>query len=499
MPVTISLWGFQREDVEKLRQQTGALLLNDMGTGKTVEAVERDRLLRLDRPSFDKPLTLVVTKMVITEHWERHFNLMTPDLNISVFRNDKDRDEFYDALKNHTHDVYVLYWQCLRKPPVSEHARSTWAQRVLVPLLLKTQWFHIIADEAHRASNRKSQQAYVLKRLKTRFKTAVTGTPFDKPPQMWSVLNWLYPKSYRSFWKFFESYVQYTVVPPLNYKQIIGVKNTEELRNGYNSFTVRRRKRDVLKDLPDRYYTSVVVDLDPKQRRAYNAMRDSLVAWIGEREDEILVASAIIAQLQRLQQFAIAHAEIAKSGALDLREPSSKLDAVQDILEDAPGEQFVIFSQFRGAVRLLETRLRGFGESFSTLTGDTPNHVRGSVVGDFQAGRVRIFAGTIGAGGEGIDLFASNKVIFLDRSWSPADNDQAESRLHRAGQRSAVQVIHIMARDTIDAVKAEKIQMKAKWFKQMLGDDRKLIQTDIKAMQQDAVQTALDIFGVEGP
>lgn len=462
----MELYPFQKEDVEKLHGCVAALILNEMGSGKTIESVARDLRIREQTP---QGRTLVVTKLAVIEHWVRHYKALAPHLSVTTVL--EPRAQFLENVRRA--DVVILHWQALRKLPKGwtpdSNRRTTWHQRELSPQLMKLKWLHIIADEAHNIKSRHAQQTWVLKHIPTGYKTAVTGTPVtNKPPDFWSILHWCYPKQYRSYWRFFERYVDYEVVPPLNYKVPIGVKNVAELQQAVSPFSVRRTIEEVLPDLPPTYETPVRVDLSAIQRRAYNQMRDHMIAWVGEQEDQVLEAPVVIAKLQRLQQFAIAHAEMLDGSKVRLAEPSSKMDAIEEILDEAEGEQFVIFSQFRGAIRLLEQRLQG-RQSYVVLAGDVKANERRLAIDSFQRGDSRLFLGTIGAGGEGIDLYSASKIIFVDRSWSPTANDQAIARLHRHGQRNAVQVIDIEARNTIDQYKAQQLRMKTKWIKEMLG------------------------------
>lgn len=237
-----------------------------------------------------------------------------------------------------------------------------------------------------------------------------------------------------------------------------------------------------------------------------------MLAWVGEQGDTPIAAPVIISQLVRLQQFACAYAKIEERWVTErnkkfdpslpeeefissesiidnasnakrnwktrkflkafllLDEPSSKLDAMMDLLEDNPHEQFVVFSQSKQVINLLAKRLANVGISHGILTGDTKQEDRGSLVEDFQAGELKVFAGTMSAGGVGITLTASSKVVFLDRSWSPSINRQAEDRLHRAGQKNAVQVIDIIAENTIDLGRLQRIELKWAFLRYMLGD-----------------------------
>jgi len=294
----------------------------------------------------------------------------------------------------------------------------------------------------------------------------------NRPDELWSILNWLWPKRYTSYWKFFNRYVMTNnlYVRGRTVRQVIGPQNLDQLHTEIKPFFVRRRKEDVLPDLHEKYYTPHHVDLLPVQRRAYDLMRKEMIAWIGSQEEEVLPAPVVIAQLTRLQQFAVAFAEYDETGRVRLTEPSSKLDALMEVLSETE-EPVVVFSRFKQLVNLAGDRLRAADITHVTLTSDTPQQDRRTVVSRFQNGEVRVFIGSIGAGGVSITLTRSSTVVFLDRDWSPALNTQAEDRLHRYGQENAVQVIDIIARRTVDQGKAQMLETKKSWIRQILGDE----------------------------
>lgn len=458
-----NLYPFQLEDVRKLTDVRSALIGNEMGTGKTYEAIMLDLLRREPHrlpPNYvDDPKTLVVTPLSVVSVWVEHFNTLAPHLRV-VTIDPKARGTFLRAVADRTADVYILHWDVLR---------IIWKE------LRETYWFHIIADEVHRAKSRKAQQTRALKTLHTTYKTGLSGTPAtNKPYDLWSVLDWLYPKPFgMSFWKFYDWYCTSQITYPQGYRVFTGVQNAEDLQNKMSPFYIRRKKQDVLQDLPDKYYTTLWVDLHPKQWKAYEEMRKEMVAWLATQSDEKpLVAPVVIAQLIRLQQFAVAYADIVTSETGEthvvLTEPSSKLDALMDLLEDNPDESIVVFSQFKQLINLAARRLAGAKIEFVTITGDVRQDERQRAIEDFQNRKARVFLGTIGAGGEGITLTAASTVVFLDRDWSPARNAQAEDRLHRIGQKNAVQVIDIVAHKTIDIKKRGQLEMKKKWLAEIL-------------------------------
>ena len=218
--------------------------------------------------------------------------------------------------------------------------------------------------------------------------------------------------------------------------------------------------------------SEIVVELKPEQRRAFNEMKKDMLAWVGANEDQPVVAPIAIAKLTRCYQFSSAYAQVNKlTGLVELTEPSSKLDALMGFLADNPNEQVVVFSQFKQLIKLLEARLNKAKITHVLLTGDIPELQRKANVDAFQAGKARVFCGTIAAGGVGITLTAASTVVMLDRKAGvPSLNFQAEDRCWRYGQKNAVQVIDIIAKGTADRERAHKLEVTWSWLKKMLGD-----------------------------
>lgn len=493
----MELYTFQEEPVVKFLPVNCALIGDDMGLGKTVEAIALDKDKRTKYgPAFrqrGKIMTLVITPKSVFGSWEDHLADWAPDLKVMTI-DPKNREPFAYAVTKGKADVYICHWEALR----------------LVPELKKIHWFHIIADEVHRAKNRDSQIAQNLKKLSAEHKLGLSGTAADNSPlDFWSVANWLWPKLFSSYWSYERKYIIWKhhnvgyctavgcreddVYHRRAFKQIVGVENVEQLHKIIAPFYIRRTKEEVAKDLPEKYYTDIVVGLHPQQRRVYNQMRDRMLAWIGEHENEPVAAPIVVSQLVRLQQFACAYGETEivirrfkdcedclekghvkclghEVPKVKLIEPSSKLDTVMDLVSDNPNKQFVVFGQSKQVINMLGTRLDKAKIPMAILTGDTSSDDRSRYIREFQAGKRQVFAGTIKAGGEGITLTAASTVIFLDLAWSPSKNRQAEDRLHRIGQKNAVQVIRLIALDTIDAKRNEQIELKWSWLRKLLGD-----------------------------
>lgn len=479
----LELYPFQQQSVDKFLDVPAALNGDDMGLGKTVQGIALDLAKREKYgPRFKgRPMTLVVTRTSVMGVWERHYNSWAPHLKTLVIDR-KNRGAFATSFLNRECDVYIVHWAAIR----------------LLPELQKVKWFHVIGDEIHAIKNRKAQQTQAFKKIQTVFKYGLSGTAADnRPDDIWSVLNWLYPRTWTGYHRFYNEHILYQEVvnefTGRRFKKILGVVNAEKFQRSIQRIYHRRLKEDVLPDLPDKYYSTIYCDLDYSQRKAYEQMAHNMLAWVGEHENEPVAAPVLIAQLTRLQQFACAYGALDtkivrkrdcdnckdegydkcqghEQQVLKLTEPSSKLDVVMQIIEDNPDKQMVVWAQSKQVINMLAKRLHAAGCEPAVLTGDTPTDARDKLVEDFQRGHYRIFIGTIKAGGEGITLTAADTAIFIDRDWSPSKNRQTEDRLHRIGQKNAVHIIDIVAKNTIDLGRHQQIKQKWTWIRQMLGD-----------------------------
>lgn len=484
--MSIKLYPFQQQTVKKLSRQKAGLIADEMGCGKTHTAIALDQLWYA---SLEEKLpTLVVAPLNTFESWREKYTNQEPDLDIVVLDR-KNRLAFLRAILQKRGDVFVMHWEALRLlQPEFER--------------LGIRWGTVVADEVHRASNRKAQTTRYLKQLRCQRKLGLSGTASgDKPQNLWSILNWLWPTFYRSYWKFVNHYCvqDYVNRGEATYRQFVGVKNVDTLMRQMEPWYVRHLKREpccphhpqgVMYWLPEKVYESIWVELNPTQRRIYDQMKKEMVAWVNEHEDTPLVASVVVAQMTRLSQIALATPELSNVVVqkwdkglreyfenerlqVTLTEPSSKIDAAKELILDHEGKQFVVFTASKQAAYLAEKSFGASGISARVLSGDTPDVQRRQMVADFVAKRYQIFIAVIQAAAEGIDglQHATDTAIFLDRSWSTIKNQQAEDRLHRGGQKDTVTIIDIMARNTLDLGRKQRLELKWEWIKAILGDD----------------------------
>lgn len=373
-------------------------------------------------------------------------------------------------------DWFILNWEKLQ-PRVK-----------LIELLRKRKWKAIIADEAHRMKNKDAQQTKSIHRLTAPILLPMTGTPImAHPGELWSLLHWLRPEQYTGYWPFHYSYVD-------EYKTkygavITGVRNVDQLRFELADKLIRRTKKDVLKDLPEKLPRRFIkVEMKPKQRKLYEAAENDFLLDIkdvltkdeldpAQRESilEALEANDIkrltyllpngAARTMRLRQIASTPAIL---GGPD---DSAKMDAAAEIVADNPGKPFVIFTWFKPSAEIMAERLR-------KLPAPRKGHPKlkvGVIAGDadataiknqFQDGDLDIVVATIAKGGAGLTLTRADTAIFIERDWTPALNEQAEDRLHRMGQKNPVQIIVLEARGTVDTGRIAK----ANRLKELIAD-----------------------------
>ena len=463
------LYAYQKDDVNKLRNRLFSLDGSEMGTGKTHTAIElmqiwRDRVI--ERTNENLPI-LVITPINTFQSWYEKIAAQAPDLKVKII-NRKNRSEFVDAIVSKEYDVYIMHWQ---------------AVRLVVPELnaKKCKFSVLIGDEAHALANRKAATTKHTKAIQRYHTHFMSGTASgDKPWNLWSLLNVLDSKAFSSYWKFVDAFAKQEV----NYRQggtykvFTGVKNVEQLHKIMNYFYIRHTKMDkccenhpngVMPWLPPKNYEKLTVELNTTQRKIYKQMADQMVAWLqtttGEREP--LVAPIIVAKLIRLSQIALATPiiETNDEGEIDavlLSMPSSKYAALLELINDYEDKQFVVFTSSKKMAYLCGQQLEKDGIANAVFSGDTPNARRQSMVNDFVSGKFRILVAVIEAAAEGIDGLqnACDTAIFLDRSWRTIKNKQAEDRLHRGGQKNPVTIIDIVAEDTLDEYRLNRLNDK---------------------------------------
>ena len=495
-PLRWSLFPHQVDYISFMQNNPHLVDADDMGLGKTLESSTGVEEFYLRHPSHDRRRQprLIIAPNSMLGRWQEELLewgvapsfVVIPGKAPERKRDRLLRDALDEAMK--VGGYIGVNWEQVRAQKLpTGRSKPKYAWTLKQPLFGEVDWAAIIADEAHRAKNKDAQQTRGLWQVQAPLMQAATGTPIlNSPDELWALLAWLFPEQYGEYSPhkvgynvFYESYVDYAMG---NFGKIItGVKNPDSLRFELRGRLVRRTKRQVLKDLPDKTRTIIPVELNSKQRAQYQEVETQLLVELetavqralelqskddtsaAERdwaEHVIALAKAddykslvyvvknAAARMTRLRQVLESPAIL---GGVD---DSAKMDAAVEIVLDHPEKPFVIFTKYKMATTLLKQRLeRGskrLRDRVATFTGDTDPAERTRLVTQFQAGDIDVLIMTMESGGQGITLTRADTAIFLSQEWTPALNDQAEDRLHRIGQDNAVQILILQARDTID-------------------------------------------------
>lgn len=399
----------------------GGILADDMGLGKTVQALA----MLLTR--VESGPTLVIAPTSLGFNWQRECERFTPSLTPIVFR-DIDRMD----LKNHVGDgdlVICSYGLALRE----------------AELLRDIKWGTLILDEAQNIKNSNSKTASQIRTFQAEWKIALTGTPMENHlGELWSIFHTVAPGVLGS-WEQFRKRFAAPIEKDRNSDR------REALAHVIAPFILRRSKAEVLKDLPERTETNLMVDLSAEERTRYDQMRLAAVTELDDIGDESLSHDQRFKVLQMLTRMRQLSCHI---GLVDdkWKGSSAKLDVLMEQLAQLKerGNRPLIFSQFTSHLALIRKACDKAGVTYQYLDGQTTPAQRQQRVEAFQNGEGDAFLISLKAGGTGLNLTAADYVIHMDPWWNPAVEDQATDRAHRIGQTRPVMVYRIIARGTIE-------------------------------------------------
>lgn len=446
------LWPFQRGGAAFLARMRAALLCDEMGSGKTVQMITAVRF------NNAHPI-LVICPRTVKEHWVREFHTWWPDLRVTTLGGGAaERKRTIDEMRAGDHDVLIVHWEVVRNhsrlAPYGDIALSDEEKRTkdlnLVP------WKCVIADEAHRMKNPRAKQTravwHLMGQRSVEMSVGMTGTPIgNAPDDLWSLLHGVLPHEFPSKTRYVDRYCLQSW-NPFGGLDIIGIRPdvADEFHEVVDPHMRRMPKAVVLTQLPPRIGGTQdpngpqlrVVEMSTKQRKAYEDMALRMVAGVGDDEDDVVIAPNPIAQLTRMLQFASAYAEIV-DGQVRLTEPSCKVDALLELLEDVNGESLVVFHPSRQLINLCATRLAKEGVPHGLIVGGQTEGERQRNIDLFQDGKLPVILATIAAGGTGITLTQARITAFLGRSYSFIDNEQAEGRTHRIGSEHHESILYL--------------------------------------------------------
>ena len=408
----------------------GGILADDMGLGKTVQMIA----LFVDeyasgKDAGTKERSLIVCPASLVYNWENEFQKFAPMLKVqAVAGTAQEREEVFASLDEGC-QVLITSYDLLKRDMKHYESMSFRFQ---------------VIDEAQYIKNAATQSARAVKAIRARTRFALTGTPIEnRLGELWSIFDYLMPGflfTYARFKKIYESPIVRESDPEAvsNLKRLIG------------PFVLRRVKKDVLKELPDKLETAVYSRLQGQQKELYTANAAKLKEELESGGDAVYEKGKIqiLAELTRLRQICCDPALCYEN----YRGGSAKLETCMDLIRNGVngGHKILLFSQFTSMLRVIEKRLSQEEIACYTLTGSTPKEERLRMVDSFHTDPVPVFLISLKAGGTGLNLTAADMVIHYDPWWNVAAQNQATDRAHRIGQEKQVSVFKLITKGTIE-------------------------------------------------
>jgi len=402
-----------------------------MGLGKTLQTLTWLQLPRLDPAARNKP-ALIVCPTSLVENWAREAQQFTPERRVLVVSGAR-RHERWEEIPSS--DLVITSYALLRRD-IERYAACDFGVAVL--------------DEAQHIKNRSTQNAVAVKQLRARHKLVLTGTPVENGvADLWSIMDFLMPGYLGDYELFRGSYEQ-----PIAAGDRDGEVAQAKLRRKLHPFLLRRLKRDVAKDLPEKLVKTSFCVLTPDQQRVYNALLQESRRRVGDLMAQKGFARChleILAILMKLRQVCC-HLELLKLPELAKAEgPSAKLEQFFEILDEAMdgGHRMLVFSQFVSMLQIIRRELEARGLPYCYLDGQSKDRL--AQVQHFNQERgIPVFLISLKAGGTGLNLTGADMVVHFDPWWNPAVEDQATDRAHRIGQKRTVYSIKLIAEQTVE-------------------------------------------------
>lgn len=411
----------------------GGILADDMGLGKTLQTLSFLRNIEKSNPS------LIVVPKSLVYNWKNECEKFFPQMTLMIYEGSlAQRRLKIEQMKDF--DLIVTSFDLAAR----DHEE-----------LEKIKFLYLVLDEAHNIKNRTTKRTGNIKKIKSQYRLALTGTPLENSlEELWSIFDFVIPGYFGSFKKFSEEYLK---APEHKERLMI------ELKNKITPFMLRRKKEEVLKELPDKMESIIRVEMNEEQNIAYNLILDkvksdleSLITQKGFNNSQI----SILAALTKLRQICN-HPNLVFEDNEKVYE-SAKLETLLELIKESiyAGHKILVFSQFVQMLKLIKERLLEDEIEFEYLDGSTKNRM--DVVNSFNDDEnKKVFLLSLKAGGTGLNLTSADIVIHVDPWWNPQIERQATDRAHRMGQEKKVIVYKLITKGTVEE-KMLKLQERKK-------------------------------------
>lgn len=430
--------------------QFGGILADEMGLGKTVQTIS---YLLSEKQEKQKLNALIVAPASLTFNWQQEIKRFAPTISASVISGTKEEREGQMAQPA---DVRITSYASLRQDIDAYQALDLTC---------------LILDEAQMVKNSATKTAQALRSLEVPQRFALSGTPIENNlEELWSLFQMIMPGFFPNKQKFKEL-------------------STQEIAKMIKPFILRRDKKSVLHDLPQKLETNYYSVLTEEQKKIYLAYLRQMREEIAQMDSTSFRKNriSILAGLTRLRQICCDPRLFVE----DYEGSSGKLEQVKDLLLAAKenGRRVLLFSQFTSMLSIIEEELAQEGFESFYLRGSTPPQDRLTMVDAFNSGEKDVFLISLKAGGTGLNLTGADTVILYDLWWNPAVEEQAAGRAHRIGQKNVVEVWRMIAEGTIEERMDALQQEKRELFQKVIQGN----ETQLQQMTEEDIRLILSI------
>jgi hypothetical protein len=413
----------------------GGILADDMGLGKTAQVIS---VLLATKEETTKP-SLIVCPASLVYNWQAEFAKFAPGMTTTIIAGSQ--PERKELLENSgSSDVLITSYDLLKRD-IAEYEGMEFEYQVI--------------DEAQYIKTHTTAAAKSVKVINAAHKLALTGTPIEnRLSELWSIFDYLMPGFLYSY-DVFKKELETPIV------KLKDEEATKRLKRMVSPFILRRLKRDVLKDLPEKLEELQYAHMEETQQQLYDAQVAHMKEMLAKQDEESFKKNKIqiLAELTRIRQICCDPSLMVSN----YKGESAKRSACMELVESAiEGEhKMLIFSQFTSMLELLANDLTAAGIRYYTITGATAKEKRVEMVNAFNTDDVPVFLISLKAGGTGLNLTGADVVIHYDPWWNVAAQNQATDRAHRIGQTKVVSVYKLIVKNSIEEKIVKMQQEKA--------------------------------------
>lgn len=404
----------------------GCILADEMGLGKSIQLIYFIKCILKENKDAK---ILIVAPTSLVYNWKNEFEKFGNDIKYKVFA--ENRLQRKNDLQDITDINVLITTYGLIRQDREDYLRYN---------------FELIAiDEAQNIKNPNAQMTKCIKELKGNTKVALTGTPLENSVmELWSIFDFIMPGYLANIVSFRNKY---------NIKDVDqnSLNILETLNKQISPFILRRKKKDVIKELPDKIENNIFIDLDSEQKKIYIAELEKTKKEL----DDILKSEGfakgnfkILSLITRLRELCIDPRLVYEN----YKGKSAKIENLTSIVQDiiANGHKILLFTSFKMALNIVNKDFNNNGISTYIIDGSVSSKKRMELVDKFNKDDTNVFLITLKSGGTGLNLTSADVVIHLDLWWNPQVENQATDRAHRIGQKNTVEVIRLITNGTIE-------------------------------------------------